>query len=248
MSDIPPADPTFAPYNGPPPNPWQPPQPPVQPQSGPNAAVPQAQFTSQAQFTAPPTQPHFGPPPPAQPHFGPPPTQPQFGPPPAQPQFAQPQFGAPSYPPPGFPPAGQPGYPPAGYPAYPQPGAPAPKPRSVLKVVLMAVALGAILLVGLGTFGVSALIAAAADPAKNARAGDCLTASGTVADTGTSETSAERIDCTSPRAEFTVVARVEGESSPDSTACEKFFPDDEKYFVYGSTAGGGYVLCLRPKG
>ncbi|MDY7087239.1 MAG: hypothetical protein SYR96_19245 [Actinomycetota bacterium] len=65
---------------------------------------------------------------------------------------------------------------------------------------------------------------------------------------GTTETSAEVAECSSARAEYTVVARIEGESSPDSTACDRFFPADEPFSVYGSTAGDGYVLCLPPNG
>ncbi|MBM2623496.1 hypothetical protein JIG36_49185 [Actinoplanes sp. LDG1-06] len=219
-------------------------------------------FGPQQQQPEQPGQPAYGQPSYAPSPFGPPQPQPQ------QPgQAGQPGFPPPGqgYPQPGYPPA--PGHPqpgvPAGYPqsgmpggypqpgmaaGYPQPGAPAPKRRSVLKIVLMAVALGGILLVGLGIFGVSAIVSAAADPAKGAQVGDCLAASSSVADVGTTETSAEVVECGSVRAEYTVVARVEGESSPNSTACEKFFPGDEKYYVYGSTADGGYVLCLRPKG
>jgi hypothetical protein len=174
----------------------------------------------------------------------PPPSDPTFAPPPA---FLPPSAGF--Y-------GGGPGYqrpvapPPPGYPAYPQPGVSpeAPKKHGVLKIALLAVGLAGVLLVGLGIFGVSAIVEAAADPAKGAQVGDCLTAAGTVADAGTTETSADIVDCGSARAEFSVVARIEGQSSPSSTACDKFFDVDESYYVYGSTAGNGYVLCLRPKG
>ncbi len=185
--------------------------------------------------------------------FGAPHT-PAAAPPPGYPQFAQPQ-GQPGYQPqgpPGFPSPGQSGYPPVGYPGFsPPPGfgpPPAPaKKRGTLKIVLFVVGIVVILLVGLGIFGVNLVLSATADPARQAEVGDCLSATGTVADVGTTETSADVVACTSAEAEFTVVARIEGESSPDSKSCDKFFAEDEEFYVYGSTANGGYVLCLRPQ-
>jgi hypothetical protein len=47
---------------------------------------------------------------------------------------------------------------------------------------------------------------------------------------------------------FTVVGRVNDETDTGSTACDRFFADGERYLVFSSTAGGGYLLCLRPKG
>ncbi|MBL7256899.1 LppU/SCO3897 family protein [Paractinoplanes lichenicola] len=240
MSDAtpPPSDPTFAP---------QPAFPPVSPPASPGgAAVPPGQPTFPP--AAAPGQGYPAPSVPSQPGY------PQYGQPEAppasfgQPAYGQPQPGQPAYGPPQPGQPGQPGYPQPGYPAYQGLGTPAPKKRSTLKIVLLVVGLAGVLLVGLGVFGVSAIVSAAADPAKGAKVGDCLSATGTVADSGISDTSADIVDCSSVTAEYTVVARIEGESSPTSTACDKFFPGDERFFVYGSTAGDGYVLCLRPKG
>jgi hypothetical protein len=56
------------------------------------------------------------------------------------------------------------------------------------------------------------------------------------------------VDCASAEAVFTVVGRVNDETDTGSTACDRFFADGERYLVFSSTAGGGYLLCLRPKG
>jgi hypothetical protein len=85
------------------------------------------------------------------------------------------------------------------------------------------------------------------DKAKDAAVGDCVASSADVKVDEETEANAKVVDCSSADAAFTVVGRVEGESNTQSKSCEKFFKDNEKYYVYGSTAGKGYLLCLRPK-
>ncbi|WP_250001127.1 hypothetical protein [Actinoplanes sp. M2I2] len=85
------------------------------------------------------------------------------------------------------------------------------------------------------------------DNAQDAKAGDCIASDKDVKNEGTTETGANVVDCGSAEAKFTVVARVDGESSPQSKACDKFFTAEEVFYVFASGAGDGYVLCLRPK-
>lgn len=113
---------------------------------------------------------------------------------------------------------------------------------------------GALRLVGRILLGIVVVIGAIAlksvvfgDGAKDAQAGDCISAKKDVKEEGTTETGATVVKCDSSDAEFTVVARVDGETSLDSPACEKFFQPEEKFFVMASTGGKGYLLCLRPK-
>jgi hypothetical protein len=40
---------------------------------------------------------------------------------------------------------------------------------------------------------------------------------------------------------------VDGEKDVKSKSCDKFFKENEQFFVYASDAKGGYLLCLRPK-
>ncbi|MFI5492732.1 hypothetical protein [Actinoplanes sp. NPDC051859] len=87
------------------------------------------------------------------------------------------------------------------------------------------------------------------DGAEEAVVGDCLA---TAADARPGETEdqpeATVVGCAEPAAAFTVVGRVEAESDAQSRACERFFAADEEYFLYTSTAGQGYLLCLRRAG
>ncbi|MET8148973.1 hypothetical protein ACIBSW_32985 [Actinoplanes sp. NPDC049668] len=85
------------------------------------------------------------------------------------------------------------------------------------------------------------------DKAKDAAVGDCVASSQDVKVDEETEAQAEVVDCASKEAAFTVVGRVEGETNTDSKSCEKYFKENEEYYVYSSTAGGGYLLCLRPK-
>jgi hypothetical protein len=176
------------------------------------------------------------PPPPVGDGF-PPPANQGFGNAPAQGQ----PYGAP-------PADGQPVPPVPGDPAQQGFGSPAtfppePKKKSAVGRVLLRI-LGAIvvfvivLVVKDQFFG---------DKAKDAAVGDCVASSEDVKVNEETEANAKVVDCGSADAAFTVVGRVEGEKDTKSKSCEKFFKENEEYYVYGSNAGGGYLLCLRPK-
>ncbi|MFF5085151.1 hypothetical protein ACFY36_49615 [Actinoplanes sp. NPDC000266] len=208
-----------------------------------------------------------------QPGYPPAGTQPGFPPAGAQPGSAQPGYppaGAqPGYPPagaqpggapqPGFPPPGaQPGgFPPPNAGGFPPPNSGEAPPNYVAfpaekksggagKVILRIV--GAIVvglvIVGLKVGVLSALFGG--DDAKEAKAGDCISADTDIPEDKTERTQANVVDCADSDAAYTVVARVEGESDPKSTSCDKFFKEGERFLVLGSTSDGGYLLCLRP--
>jgi hypothetical protein len=64
----------------------------------------------------------------------------------------------------------------------------------------------------------------------------------------TSEADAKVVDCTSKDAAYTVVGRVNGETNTNSKSCDQYFTDEKAdYFVYSSTTGDGYLLCLQAK-
>jgi hypothetical protein len=85
------------------------------------------------------------------------------------------------------------------------------------------------------------------DKAKHAAAGDCIASSKKVAGTDATEAEAKVVDCGSADAAFTVLGRVDGETDTKSKSCDKYFKAGEEFYVYSSTASGGYLLCLRPK-
>jgi hypothetical protein len=85
------------------------------------------------------------------------------------------------------------------------------------------------------------------DKAKDAAVGDCIASSADVKVDEETDADAKVVDCASGDAAYTVVGRVEGESDVKSKSCEKFFKENEEYFVYASGTGSGYLLCLRPK-
>lgn len=82
------------------------------------------------------------------------------------------------------------------------------------------------------------------DEAKDAAVGDCLAASVTVRVDEDADADAKVVGCRSAYAAYTVVGRFDGRSDLRSTACETYFEANEEYFVYSSTAGDGYLLCL----
>ena len=88
------------------------------------------------------------------------------------------------------------------------------------------------------------MLARGDDGAKDAAVGDCLAASVTVRVDEDADADAKVVGCGSAYAASTVVGRLDGESDPRSTACERYFQANEEYFVYRSTAGDGYLLCL----
>jgi hypothetical protein len=110
--------------------------------------------------------------------------------------------------------------------------------RILLRILGAVVAFVIVLVVKDAFFG---------DKAKDAAVGDCVASSEDVKANEETEANAKVVKCDSADAAFTVVGRVEGESNTQSKSCEKFFKENEEYYVYGSTAGKGYLLCLRPK-
>jgi hypothetical protein len=194
---------------------------------------------------APPPSAGDGFPPPANQGFGdaPAPGQQPYGAPPVDGQGQQP-YGAPPIDGQGQPVPGQAyGDPaqqgfgsPAGFPAEPKKKSAVG--RVILRIVGAIVVFVIVLVVKDAIFG---------DKAKDAAVGDCVASSEDVKVDEETEANAKVVDCGSADAAFTVVGRVEGETNTKSKSCEKFFNENEEYYVYGSTAGGGYLLCLRPK-
>lgn len=118
-----------------------------------------------------------------------------------------------------------------------------PKKNNALKVVGAVVVA---IIVALGVYSLSSLLLGG-DGASDAKAGDCIASDQEVKNEGTTETGAEVVDCASADAKFAVVARVDGEGSTQSKACDKFFQGEEVFYVFANSADDGYVLCLRPK-
>jgi len=176
-------------------------------------------------------------PPPANQGFGNAPTPGQpYGAQPGQPYGAQPGDGQPyGAPPAGGDPAQQGFGSPAAFP--PEPKKKSVVGRTILRVVGAIVVFVVILVVKDQFFG---------DKAKNAAVGDCIASSEEVKTDEETEAQAKVVECGSKDAAFTVVGRVEGESSTSSKSCDKFFKENEQFAIYGSKAGGGYILCLRP--
>jgi hypothetical protein len=204
--------------------------------------------------------------------YPPPPAEGQPGfPPPAQPGY--PAQGQPGYPPPaqpGYPAQGQAGYPAQGQPGYPAQGQPAPgfpppppigppgaaqfgqfpteKPKRSGKARALSIigVIVAVIIVAAIRFGFSS----DQDKAKQAKVGDCVAAQGKVPtqEGKTTQADAEIVDCTSAKAAYTVVGRIDGETDTNSKSCDKFFTDQKAdYFVYSSTSDSGYLLCLQAK-
>lgn len=177
-------------------------------------------------------------------------------PPPADDGYPPPNDGFGGAPAPGHPygvppAAGQPygAPPPQPYGAPPAPGqpygAPPVEPRKkslagklLLRILASVVVIVVILVVRTFVFG---------DKATDAAVGDCIASSADVRVDEETEADAKVVDCSSSEAAFTVVGRVEGESDIKSKSCEKFFQENEEYYVYGSVANGGYLLCLTPR-
>ena len=216
----------------------QPPYPQAQPPY-PQPQYPQAQPqypSAQPQYQQ--SQPQY---PSAQPQYQQ--SQPEY--PQAQPQYPQGQPGQSPYSPEQPYQTGPPG--PDGQPAYPlYPGSGAP-PAEKKKGVLGKTALrvGAALVVLLVVFLAKSFLFG--DKAKDAKAGDCIAADKAVATDGTTKTGATVVDCGSADAKFTVIARVDGKTDAQGPDCDKYFKQGDEGYVYSSTAGQGYLLCLKPK-
>jgi hypothetical protein len=122
------------------------------------------------------------------------------------------------------------------------PAAPVKKKSGVGKILL---GVGAALVALIVVFVVKG--AFLGDKAKDAAVGDCIASSKKVTGTESTEAEAKVVDCGSADAAFSVVGRVNGETDTNSKSCDKFFKENEQFFVYSSTASGGYLLCLKPK-
>ncbi len=188
--------------------------------------------------------------PPGQPAQGGYPQQPGGYPQPGQGGYAQPgqpvqggypQPGQPSFPPP---PPGQPGGPEA-FGQFPT----EKKKRSGRSLLVRIGSLIVLVIIGVAVkFGLNSAINP--DKAKQAKVGDCVAAQGKVPTQEGKTTSADAkvVDCNSTDAAYTVVGRVNGETDTNSKSCDKFFTDEKAdYFVYSSTNGSGYLLCLQAK-
>ncbi|MEV6598057.1 hypothetical protein AB0M36_14420 [Actinoplanes sp. NPDC051346] len=102
--------------------------------------------------------------------------------------------------------------------------------------------------VALATSVIVVSLLATGDDAQDAAVGDCLATSTQVSSGEDERPDATVVGCGEAAAGFTVVGRVDGESDSKSRSCERFFEADEEYFLYASTAGDGYLLCLRRAG
>jgi hypothetical protein len=198
--------------------------------------------------------------------FPPPPAQGQPGPfpaaSPAEPGVSSAEPGASSAEPGAFPAApGASSAAPGAFPAapgQPVPGAepaqfspfPTDPPKKSAKARVLSV-LGIIvvvIIVGALKLGIGGLFNK--DEAKEAKVGDCVAAQGKVPteEGKSSEAEAKVVDCTSTDAAYTVVGRVNGETDTQSKSCDQYFTDEKAdYFVYSSTSGDGYLLCLQSK-
>ena len=147
-------------------------------------------------------------------------------------------------------PAGQPGQP---YPGQPQQGfgdAPAAFPAeqptkksSVIGKLLLRFGLAIVVVI----VGIVVKEAFFGDKAKDAAVGDCIAASKDVKANEETDAEAKVVDCGSSDAAFSVVGRVNGETDTNSKSCDKYFKENEEFFIYSSEASGGYLLCLKPK-
>jgi hypothetical protein len=181
------------------------------------------------------------PPPPAQGQPGFPPAPGQFPPAPGQPG---PEGQA--YPPaPGQPVPGQPGGEPGQFAQFPNEK---PKKSAKARVLSILGVIVVVIIVAAIKFGIGSALNK--DEAKQAKVGDCVAAQGKVPteEGKTSEAEAKVVDCTSNDAAYSVVGRVNGETDTNSKSCDQYFTDEKAdYFVYSSTSGDGYLLCLQSK-
>ena len=173
----------------------------------------------------------------AQPPYGRP-AQPAYGQ-PAQPPYGQPDYGQPSQPGGAYPPP--PGGAPVQFGAFPG----ETKPKKSKKAVRVLAFLAVVVIGVIVRFGISSALDK--DKSATAKVGDCVAAQGDVpkGDEET-DTAAEKVDCTTSKAAFKVVGRVDGETNTKSKACDQYFTDEKAdYFVYGSSSGSGFLLCLQ---
>jgi hypothetical protein len=118
-----------------------------------------------------------------------------------------------------------------------------PKKKSGAGRVILRIVLA--LVVGIGVFVVKQVVFG--DKAKDAAVGDCISSSQEVKDEET-DASAEVVDCTSSKAAFTVIGRVNGEKDTSSKSCDQYFTKDGvEYAIFANQTGSGYLLCLEPK-
>jgi hypothetical protein len=137
----------------------------------------------------------------------------------------------------------QPGYPQQGF--GDAPAAETKKKSAVGKIVLR---IGLAIVIAIAVFFGKSLFFSATDKAKDANVGDCVASSKKVTGNETTKAEAKVVDCSSADAAFTVVGRVNGETDVKSKSCDKFFKENDQFFVYAADNGAtGYLLCLKPK-
>jgi hypothetical protein len=86
------------------------------------------------------------------------------------------------------------------------------------------------------------------DEAKDAKVGDCVAALGKVSqkEGQNTQTAAKVVKCGAQDASYKVIGRVNGQSDTNSKSCDQYFTDAKAdYFIYASSSGDGYLLCLQ---
>jgi hypothetical protein len=86
------------------------------------------------------------------------------------------------------------------------------------------------------------------DEAKDAKVGDCVAALGKVSqkEGQNTQTAAKVVKCGAQDASYKVIGRVNGQSDTNSKSCDQYFTDARAdYFIYASSSGDGYLLCLQ---
>ncbi|MFF1275019.1 hypothetical protein ACFVZC_16620 [Streptomyces marokkonensis] len=148
--------------------------------------------------------------------------------------YGQPQGQAPYPPQGGFPQqAGQPGFPPPGAPVPPQQGRKISF-KMIKNIVIVLIVAG----VAIGGY------IASRDDADTAAVGDCMHRGST----DDNSPDLEVVDCGDAKAQYTVLAKIEGNFSglTAQTKCETAAKDFE--YVYTETNGSkSFLLCLKDK-
>jgi hypothetical protein len=126
-------------------------------------------------------------------------------------------------------------------------GVPAEKPKKSIRGVVLGV-VGVIVVVIVVGVIMLAVGGGNNDKAEKAKVGDCVAALGKVSDQAgqNSQTAAKVVNCTANDAAYKVIGRVNGQTDTASKACDQYFTDAKAdYFIYASTSGDGYLLCLQ---
>lgn len=130
--------------------------------------------------------------------------------------------------------------------------APAPEKKGgAAKVIFAIVGVLAVAAVAVVAVIVVRNLLATTDPAKDAKAGDCLAnLPETVAGQETDAANVKVVACGSPDAKYSVVGRVDDVTAEQASAgevCGPYMDAGAQMRYYAIPAGGkGYVLCLKP--